>query len=118
MAADARSDPQTGCLSALSRCRPRPVLWRSNEWGVNFCLPKGSQSDVVESAKKPKPQAQPDVGSNAALDFQVGPARPRLSSLSSKSLERYYLRQEPGALVAHAGICAGGAEQLAFLPRL
>jgi len=31
---------------------------------------------------------------------------------------RYYLRQEPGALVAHAGICAGGAGWPAFLPRL
>ena len=27
---------------------------------------------------------------------------------TTKSLARYYLRQEPGALVAHAGICAGG----------
>ena len=30
---------------------------------------------------------------------------------------RLYLREEPSALVAPAGICAGGAGQLAFLPR-
>ncbi len=29
---------------------------------------------------------------------------------------RHYLRQEPGAVVPHAGICTGGARQLAFLP--
>jgi len=26
--------------------------------------------------------------------------------------------EEPGAVVSHAGICAGNAEQSAFLPRL
>ncbi len=65
---------------------------------------------MVESVKTPKPQAQPDMGTDATLDRQVDPARPHLSSLSSKAFWRYYLRQEPGALVAHAGIRAGGAE--------
>ena len=32
-------------------------------------------------------------------------------------LLRLYPRQEPGALAVHAGICAGGAGQPAFLPR-
>jgi len=62
-------------------------------------------------------QAQPDMGSYATPNCEMDPARPRLSFLSSKTLWRHYLRQEPGALVAHAGICAGGAEQSAFLPR-
>jgi hypothetical protein len=30
---------------------------------------------------------------------------------------RHYPRQEPSALAVHAGICAGGAGQPAFLPR-
>jgi hypothetical protein len=34
-----------------------------------------------------------------------------------KESSRQHPRQEPGALVAHAGICAGGAGQPAFLPR-
>ena len=34
-----------------------------------------------------------------------------------ESIWRYYLRQEPGAVVPHAGICAGGTRQLVFLPR-
>ena len=32
-------------------------------------------------------------------------------------LRRSYSREEPSGLVAHAGICAGGTGQLAFLPR-
>ena len=41
----------------------------------------------------------------------------RMPSLSVGTPWRHYLRQEPGAVVAHAGICAGGAGQLASLPR-
>jgi hypothetical protein len=59
------------------------VLWRTNEWCVNFRLPQGSLSDEVESVKTPKPQAQPDMGSNATLNCQVDPSRPRLSYLYS-----------------------------------
>jgi hypothetical protein len=33
------------------------------------------------------------------------------------SFWRHYLRQEPGAVVPHAGICAGGAGKPASLPR-
>jgi hypothetical protein len=33
------------------------------------------------------------------------------------SLWRHYLRQEPGAVIPPAGICAGGAGQPASLPR-
>jgi hypothetical protein len=34
---------------------------------------------------------------------------PRSSSLPCTTPVRYYLRQEPGAVIPHAGICAGGA---------
>ncbi len=37
--------------------------------------------------------------------------------LCSSLAPGYYLKEEPGALVALAGICAGGAGQPAFLPR-
>jgi hypothetical protein len=47
----------------------------------------------------------------------VDPFCPHLPSLSFRALWRYQLRQEPSALVAHAGICAGGAGKPAFLPR-
>jgi len=42
----------------------------------------------------------------------------RLPPTSLGTLWRYYLRQEPGALVAHAGIWVGGVGRPAFLPRL
>ncbi len=70
-----------------------------------------------EGSETPQPKAQPEVGSDEASDSQVASARPSLSPLSSSPLRRHNLRQEPGAVVPHAGICAGGAGKLAFLPR-
>jgi hypothetical protein len=32
-----------------------------------------------------------------------------LASISGPALARHYPRQEPGAVIPHAGICAGGA---------
>ena len=54
---------------------------------------------------------------NGTLDCHLDPSGPYLSCLSLAALWRYHLRQEPSELVAHAGICAGGAGQPAFLPR-
>lgn len=39
-------------------------------------------------------------------------------SVADHALCRHYPRQEPSAVVPHAGICAGGREQSRFLPRL
>jgi Transposase DDE domain group 1 len=43
---------------------------------------------------------------------------PHPASLAERALQRSYPRQEPSALDAHAGICAGGRQQRRSLPRL
>jgi hypothetical protein len=43
--------------------------------------------------------------------------RGSMASLSRLAVRRHDPRWEPGALAAHAGICAGGGEQLPSLPR-
>jgi len=55
--------------------------------------------------------------SDEAIDCQMDSPSPCLSPVSFGAIWRYYLRQEPGAVIPHAGICAGGAGQPAFLPR-
>src|SRR4051794_100006 len=40
------------------------------------------------------------------------------ASVAERALQRSYPRQEPSALDAHAGICAGGRQQRQSLPRL
>ena len=43
------------------------------------------------------------------LPSELDRIRQRAERLYITASVRYYLRQEPSALVAHAGICAGGA---------
>ena len=70
-----------------------------------------------ESTQEAQPQAQPDLAADEALDCPMDSSYPYLPSLSADTPSRHHLRQEPGAVVPHAGICAGGAGQPASLPR-
>ena len=45
------------------------------------------------------------------------PADQRTTPIALSPLRRQNPREEPGALAAHAGICAGGGEQCSSLPR-
>jgi GNAT superfamily N-acetyltransferase len=53
----------------------------------------------------------------AALHSALGRVRQAARRDPSGTPVRHYSRQEPGALAAHVGICAGGAGRPAFLPR-
>jgi len=48
---------------------------------------------------------------------RFSPANQGATPAASSSLRGQNLREEPGALAALAGICAGGGEQSSFLPR-
>lgn len=52
------------------------ILWRADERRVDFCLPQESLSDMAESTKTPKPQAQPEMESNATPSCQNGSHSP------------------------------------------
>src|SRR5487761_1875670 len=47
----------------------------------------------------------------------MDPSRPHHASLAERPTRRPHPRQEPSALAAHAGICAGGRPQGRSLPR-
>ena len=64
-----------------------------------------------------QPAAQADVAEDDA-DRGALAAQPEApASLSRLAVRRHDPRWEPGALAAHAGICAGGGEQSPSLPR-
>ena len=66
-------------------------------------------------------QERDDIGAKHAPDSEpdkrVKCARTGTPGGKAGPLWRHHLRQEPGAVVPHAGICAGGAEKPASLPR-
>ena len=54
----------------------------------------------------------------ACHNYRHGLAAQLHGSPRPRTAQRYHPRQEPGAGKPHAGICAGGAQQCASLPRL
>jgi len=50
-----------------------------------------------------------DLAADVSTRYPVASRTPYYTSLSRATPTRYDPRQEPGAVVPHAGICAGGA---------
>ncbi len=84
---------------------------------------KGRQllAEDVEGRARPKGNSRRAAAvrtqSRGAASIRLAVVRRAMSA--SKPLKRLTFdpREEPGALAAHAGICAGGGEQSPFLPR-
>jgi hypothetical protein len=64
---------------------------------------------MVSDVGQRQESASSHVGAEVRGGRQMAPESPNLPSLSCGTPVRHYPRQEPSALAAHAGICAGGA---------
>ena len=64
-----------------------------------------------------QPAAQADVAEDDADRGALAAQSEVAAPLSRLAVRRHDPRWEPGALAAHAGICAGGGEQSPSLPR-
>ena len=64
-----------------------------------------------------EPAAQADVAEDDAACGSLAAQPEAAAPLSRRAVGRHDPRWEPGALAAHAGICAGGGEQSPSLPR-
>jgi hypothetical protein len=84
---------------------------------------KGRQllAEVVEGRASPKGNSrQAAVVSDTEPSCHVDPiggCAPERTRLQTVRRPTFDPREEPGALAAHAGICAGGGEQSPSLPR-
>src|ERR1700726_4271507 len=72
---------------------------------------------LAEDAAATKPNRASRLGPLCSHHQPLLPTDPRTTPNALSSLRRHHPREEPGALAAHAGICAGGAQQRASLPR-
>ena len=69
-------------------------------------------------AAAPKPAPSHDLGPLQPNRCSVAAPCPHRASLPQRALRRQDPRQEPGALIPHAGICPGGRPQGRSLPGL
>src|SRR5439155_26945795 len=73
---------------------------------------------LAPGAAAPQPAQTDQLGTDGQDLTAVASTSPRDASLPGGALRRQDLRQEPSAVVPHAGICAGGRPQGRSLPRL
>ncbi len=84
---------------------------------------KGRQllAEVVEGRARPKGNGHQAAAvrtqSRGTASIRLAAVRRVASASKPLTIRRQNPREEPGALAAHAGICAGGGEQSPFLPR-
>ena len=72
---------------------------------------------LAEVAEAAQPDRSSGLGEVHPPHQPLLPADPRTTPIAMSPLRRQNPREEPGALAAHAGICAGGEEQWSSLPR-
>ena len=75
------------------------------------------QSALVQGAAAPQPAHPTELEPDGPPDHEVAATRPRAAPLSRRAIRRQNPRQEPSAVIPHAGICAGGRSQERSLPR-
>jgi hypothetical protein len=68
---------------------------------------EGVPPPVVSDVAQTQQSAPGHVGADVPASRQMAPGSPNSSSLPCATPVRHYPRQEPSALAAHAGICAG-----------
>ena len=99
-------------LITLAGIRAARRSQRSRSW-MSAHFKKG----LVQSASAPKPASPPGLAANEPPQAAMATARPDPAPLPRSAFRRHYPRQEPSAVVPHAGICAGGRPKGRSLPQ-
>ena len=116
-AAPARSHPRPRPMAGQRDQRARQLLRRARQHRRSRGLPQPGGQALASGAIAPRPAHPPDVGTHAPPRQTLATHRPHPASLAQRALRRQNPSQEPSALDAHAGICAGGRQQRRSLPR-
>jgi len=107
----------TGTL-ARERCAGTSrLLRRARQHPPSGGLPRPARAALVRGASAPRPATPPQLAADAPLRGAMAPSRPHHAPLARSAIRRPHPSQEPSALAAHAGICAGGRPQGRSLPR-
>jgi group II intron reverse transcriptase/maturase len=107
----------TGTLARERGARSSRLLRRARQHPPSRGLPSRGRTTLVRGAPPPRPAPPPQLATDAPLCGAMAPSRPHHPSLARPAIQRSHPSQEPSALAAHAGICAGGRPQGRSLPR-
>jgi RNA-directed DNA polymerase len=107
----------TGTLARERGAGTPRLLRRARQHPPSRGLPRPARAALVRGAAAPWPATPPQLAADAPLRGAMAPSRPHHPSLARSAIRRPHPSQEPSALAAHAGICAGGRPQGRSLPR-
>ena len=110
--------PEQGPLAGKRGARAPRLLRRARQQRSHRGLPPPGDAALVQGATAPQPTHSPHLEADVPPRRPLVATRPHPAPLPTSALRRPHPRQEPSAVVPHAGICAGGRPQGRSLPRL
>src|SRR4029453_18730641 len=116
-AAHALAHPAAGGLAEKRAAGALSLLCRASQWEPAHSIPRRHHAFLVADAAPPHSAPPDDMAAHVRPRRALAAQTPYPSSVSRATPARHDPRQEPGAVVPHAGICAGGAGSPASLPR-
>ena len=100
--------PGARAMATQRGARSPRLLRRARQHRRGRGLPHPGDPALVQGAAAPQPAHTDELGADEPHRETMATTSPRDASLPERALRRQNLRQEPSAVVPHAGICAGG----------
>src|SRR5437660_6549801 len=104
-------------MAGIGGTRPLPVLRHPRQLAGHCTVSRRSEPSLAPSVVTTKPERPGEVGPYAPLNPAVDTTRPHRTAILVGNVCRHDARQEPGAVVPHARIRAGGGQQRPSLLR-
>jgi hypothetical protein len=115
--ANAPVNPRARGMAGAGRQRLRRISRSADELGRVKCLPTRDHPAVVGDTLQPQPKGLSHLGSHDEAGERLAPQAANPSPLAKSAFRRQTPEVRAVCVNAHVRICAGGAGQLASLPR-
>ena len=109
--------PRARPMAGKRRARALQLLRSARQRRGGLSVPRSGGATLANGAPAPQPAHQPDMGAHSPPQSPMATTYPHPAPMAQRAVRRQNPRQEPSALDAHAGICAGGGRQRPSLPR-
>jgi group II intron reverse transcriptase/maturase len=114
--ADAPAHSGAGLLAGQRPARALRLLRGARQHRGAPRLPRRAHPALAAVASAAQSTQPVDLGADGAPGRPMATSTADSASLARAAVRRYHPRQEPSAVVPHAGICAGGGRQRPSLP--
>jgi group II intron reverse transcriptase/maturase len=104
----APSDPRARGVATCGRGRLLPLSRGADQHRRPDDVPQAGYTSLASHAETAQPEDTPDLGAHGRDRYTLAAAREDHTPMARNAFRRQNPRQEPSALAALAGICAGG----------